>query len=365
MAVSKIVMGVGMIVIAVVAFVVGLYASPLIFPTAKEYAAGFTYSPMPPPTGKNVTFDASPSKPEGKTILWYYWNFADGSPPVNTTDVTTTHVFALYGVYNVTLTTMDSEGLENTGWKLVTVIAEDSVWARVTETGKIIVGTEPGWPPYEYLNETGAIVGFEIELMEMIADELNLTVEWRNMGFDAIIPAVQAMDIDLGVSGFSVTIDRLEVVQFTMPHSITEGQVIMLQTRANQLGITQLTSLANLTQLGLKCGTQVGTTQEAELMQVAPGALVTYNDFLLALEDMKRGAIDCVYAETPITSNWILEAEQKAETPIVVIYKRPYFPVAFVAHKDAHTLVAKINGVLAEKLIATAELDELKQKWKC
>ncbi|MEM2691174.1 MAG: transporter substrate-binding domain-containing protein, partial [Candidatus Bathyarchaeia archaeon] len=79
---------------------------------------------------------------------------------------------------------------------------------------------------------------------------------------------------------------------------------------------------------------------------------------------MKRGVIDCVYAETPITSNWILEAEQKGEEPIVVIYRRPYYPVAFVAHKDADILVAKINGVLAE-LIASAKVDQLKQKWKC
>lgn len=241
---------------------------------------------------------------------------------------------------------------------------EDPVWDRITKAGKIKVGTEPGWPPYEFLAENGSIIGFEIELMEMIAKELNLEVEWVNMAFDAIIPAVQAMDIDLGVSGFSVTPERLEEVQFTMPHSITEGQVIMLETRAKELGITGLSSLSMLNTLGLKCGTQSGTTQEQELKEVAPNALRTYRDFLLALEEMKRGVIDCVYAETPITSNWILEAEQKGEEPIVVVYRRPYYPVAFVAHKDADVLVAKINGVLAE-LIASAKVDELKQKWKC
>jgi len=237
----------------------------------------------------------------------------------------------------------------------------DPVWARVTKAGKMVVGTEPGWPPYEYLNGT-QIVGFEIELTELIADELNLTVEWRNMAFDAIIPAVQAGDIDLGVSGFSVKPARLEVVQFTMPHSITEGQVIMLQSRANQLGITTIQSLANLTQLigSQKCGAQTGTTQEEELMQVAPSVLKSYSDYLIALQDMKRGAIDCIYAETPITTGWIAEAEE----PIVIIFNRPYYPVAFVAHKDADTLVAKIDGVLAE-IIASGQLTQLKLEWKC
>ncbi len=241
---------------------------------------------------------------------------------------------------------------------------EDPVWERVTASGKIIVGTEPGWPPYEFLAENNTIIGFEIELMELIAQELNLTVEWRNMAFDSIIPAVQAMDIDLGVSGFSVYAERLDAVQFTIPHSITEGQIIMLKSRAEQLGITELTSLSNLTDLDLTCGTQSGTTQEIELSDSVPDALRTYRDFLLALTDMKNGEIDCVYAETPITSNWILEAEQNGEEPIVIVYRRPYYPVAFVANKDADILVSKINSVLSE-LIASAKLDQLKQKWKC
>jgi ABC-type amino acid transport substrate-binding protein len=240
---------------------------------------------------------------------------------------------------------------------------QDPVWARITKAGTIIVGTEPGWPPYEYTDAQGNIIGFEVDITEMIAQRLGLTVEWRDMGFDAIIPSVQAMDIDLGVSGFSVTAERLAVVDFTMPHSITEGQVIMLQSRAQALGITKLTSLKNLTDYGLTCGTQIGTTQETELNEVAAGTVTTYEDFLLALQAMKNHIIDSVYAETPITSNWILGAEQNGEDPIVVVYERPYYPVAFVVKKGSDIFIAKINGALAE-IIASGELDQLRQKWK-
>jgi len=243
-------------------------------------------------------------------------------------------------------------------------VPEDPVWNNVVNTGIMRIGTEPQWPPYQYMNGT-QIVGFEIELMEMIADELNLTVEWRDTAFDDIITSVRAGKLDLGVSGFSVTADRLEVVQFTMPHSITEGQIIMLKSVRDAKGITMLTSLANLTTLNLKVGAQVGTTQEGELLDTIPHSLVySYADYGAALTAMKTGLIDGVYAETPVTSNWILEAEQGGEPPIVVVFTRPYYPVAFVAHKDATTLVAKINGALAE-IIATGQLDTLKQKWKC
>lgn len=243
---------------------------------------------------------------------------------------------------------------------------EDPVWARITESGKIIVGTEPGWPPYEFTDNAGNIIGFEVDITERIAEMLDLEVEWRDMSFDAIIPSVQAMDIDLGVSGFSVTAERLETIDFTMPHSVTEGQVIMLKSKAEDEGITEFTSLTNLTDYGLTCATQVGTTQEAELLDVAPGAVAgPYDDFLLALEAMKTGHADSVYAETPITSNWILEADQTIDPAddLVVVFSRPYYPVAFVVNKDADTFTAKINGALAE-IIASGELDELRLKWK-
>jgi ABC-type amino acid transport substrate-binding protein len=150
-----------------------------------------------------------------------------------------------------------------------------------------------------------------------------------------------------------------------MPHSITEGQIIMLNSTRVNKGITTLTSLAQIDTLNLKVGTQTGTTEEAELLAALPaGRVSSYTTYVDALAAMKLGTIDCVYAETPITSDWILEASQQAQEPIDIIFRRPYYPVAFVANKDAHTLVAKINGVLAE-IIATGQLDVLKQKWKC
>jgi len=241
-----------------------------------------------------------------------------------------------------------------------------TIWETIQERGTIKVGSSPDWPPYEYLNvTTGEFTGFEVELMEMIAERLNLTVDWIEKGFDLIIPEVGDRTLDLGVSGFSIYADRLEVVQFTMHHSITEGQIIMQKSKRDTLGITEIDSLEELETLGggLKCGVQVGTTQQAELQEKAPSALVTYEDYLAALDALDLGAIDCIYAETPVTSWWILEAEEAGDPALVVIYRRSYYPVAFVANQDADTFVAKINGALSE-IIAEGKLDELKAKWK-
>lgn len=239
---------------------------------------------------------------------------------------------------------------------------EDPIWADVLERGVIRVGSSPDWPPYEYL-EDGEFTGLEVELTEIIAERLGLEVEWVEMGFDLIIPEIKDMAIDLGVSGFSVNAERLEVVQYIIPHSVTEGQIIILKSKLEKLGITEIESIKELDEYGITCGVQVGTVQQDELLNDAPESVRTYEDYLGALEDMKRGALDSIYAETPVTSWWILEAYKAGEEPIVVLFKRPYWPVAFVAHKDADILVAKMDGVLAD-IIADGTLRDLKGKWK-
>lgn len=240
--------------------------------------------------------------------------------------------------------------------------AADPVWDNIVKTGVIRAGTDPSWPPYESLDAAGNIIGFEIDVANAIAEKLGLTIEWQSVGFDTVIPSIQAKTLDLGVSGFSVTADRLEVVQFTMPHSITRGQVIMLESKRDAFGITTIKSLADLKTLGVTVGTQTGTTEQDEL-NAAGVKNRPFNDFGAAITDMASAnpSVDAVYAETPITSSWIAQYKAQGKN-IVVIYDVPYYPVAFIVNKDAHTFVAKLDGALAE-LIASGKLDELRAKW--
>ncbi|MEN2974470.1 MAG: transporter substrate-binding domain-containing protein [Candidatus Caldarchaeales archaeon] len=246
-----------------------------------------------------------------------------------------------------------------------TTTVGDVNWENIQKRGTIIIGTSPDWPPFEFLDpKTGKVIGYEVELMEIIAQRLGLKVEWRTMDFATIIVAVKNRDIDLGVSGFSVTPERLEEIQFTLHHTVTESQLIMLTKRAEELGIRKLENIEEIAKYKLIVGTGSGTTQEAELMDLVKRGVISmdqarsYDDFGVALEDLKLGRIDAVYAETPITTWWIMTEE----TPLVVVYSSPYWPVAFVAHKDSDELVSKINGVLSE-LIMEGKVAELYKKW--
>ena len=80
--------------------------------------ADFTYSPEKPKVDEIVTFDASSSKDLDGSIVSYEWNFGDGN---SATGITTTHLYASAGTYDVTLTVTDDDGARNSKSKVITI----------------------------------------------------------------------------------------------------------------------------------------------------------------------------------------------------------------------------------------------------
>jgi ABC-type amino acid transport substrate-binding protein len=238
----------------------------------------------------------------------------------------------------------------------------DTVWAHIQETGVIRVGTDPTWPPYQLLDDNGEIVGFEVDIANECAERLGLTLEWNDVSFDSIILSVQQGQLDMGVSGFSITSERLDQVSFTVPHSTTLGQIIMLDSTKAAKGITTVNSLADFKSLGIKVGVQSGNVQQQELQDagveiaVWSGSDEPFQDLVSA-----NPSVQAVYAETPITTNWI-DQFQSEGIEASVAFSRPFYPVAFVVGKDSQTLRDKIDGAIVE-MTYDGTIEQLRAKW--
>ena len=238
----------------------------------------------------------------------------------------------------------------------------DTVWAHIQETGVIRVGTDPTWPPYQLTDAQGNIVGFEVDIANECAKRLGLTIEWNDVSFGDIILSVQQGTLDMGVSGFSITSTRLEQVSFTVPHSTTEAQVIMLDSTKAAKGITTVNSLADFKTLGIKVGVQSGNVQQQELQDagveiaVWSGSDEPFQDLVSA-----NPSVQAVYAETPITTNWI-EQFQSEGIEASVAFSRPFYPVAFVVGKDSPMLRDKMDGAIVE-MVYDGTIEQLRAKW--
>lgn len=89
-----------------------------------------------------------------------------------------------------------------------------AVPADVRETGKLVIGVNVPYAPNEFTNSDGEIVGFDVDLMDALTRTMGLTAEYREHDFDAIIPAVQDGGLDVGMSSFTDTLERQQLVDF-------------------------------------------------------------------------------------------------------------------------------------------------------
>lgn len=95
--------------------------------------------------------------------------------------------------------------------------------------GKIIMGTNAAFAPFESIDAQNNIVGFDVDMMLAICDRLNMELEIVNMEFDSIITAVQNGNVDVGVAAITITPERQELVDFTQSYTRT-NQVIIVKT---------------------------------------------------------------------------------------------------------------------------------------
>ena len=96
---------------------------------------------------------------------------------------------------------------------------------KVKDAPKIVLSTNAQFPPYEYHTGEG-IVGLDIEICNYIADYLGRTLEIQDIEFDAIINAVSSGKADIGFSGFTVTEERKQSINFT--DSYADNKVVVV-----------------------------------------------------------------------------------------------------------------------------------------
>lgn len=84
------------------------------------------------------------------------------------------------------------------------------------------VGTTADYPPFEYLDEEGRLVGFDVDIINAIAQLYKFQVEWRDLPFDRLIERLIAGEIDIIAAGLSITEERARLIAFTQGYWFTK-----------------------------------------------------------------------------------------------------------------------------------------------
>ena len=122
----------------------------------------------------------------------------------------------------------------------------------IKAAGELVVYTEAGFAPYEFVYEN-EIVGVDIEIMKKVAEKLGVELVVEDVNFDSITGAVKGGKADAGAAGMTITAERAEEVDFSIPYASTEQYVIVKADAA----IPTVEDLA-----GKTIGVQQGTTSD-------------------------------------------------------------------------------------------------------
>lgn len=96
--------------------------------------------------------------------------------------------------------------------------AEESTIDKIVKKGTLVVGTSPGYLPFEMVDTQGNYIGYDIDTANAIAEAMGVKLEIKQYDFSALIGALQAGEIDMIISGMTIRGDRALGVNFADPY---------------------------------------------------------------------------------------------------------------------------------------------------
>ena len=212
---------------------------------------------------------------------------------------------------------------------------------QIKAKGKVVVGTEAQYAPYEFKDLDANFVGCDMWLAQQIADSLGVELEVVDMAFDGIIPAVQSGQVDLGIAAFTNTPERAKEIDFSDLYETSAQLLIVKAGNADTYATKE--ALA-----GQKVGAQKGTIQSQLIQSALPESeLFELEKYPALALEVQNGNIAGLVVDQAVgealvaTSNGALEVSNFAFTA-----EEASFGKSVVIAKGNEDLVAAVNEVI-------------------
>lgn len=230
------------------------------------------------------------------------------------------------------------------------------LWATSTirqamDRGRLVIATEPEFPPFESRGPDGQLVGFDIDLARAIGEQLGVEVQFREVKFDVIIAELLLGNADLIMSGMTRTAERALQVSYTEPYYETITCLLVSTERAS--GITSVDQLDEPERLIVA---KQGTTGEEAARERCPRAkLRTYPTENAAALEVAQGRADAFLFDRASIRNQHAQYPDRTFTLLDPVTVEPY---SIACRKGDPETVAWLNLFLDE-LRRSGRLKEL------
>lgn len=215
-------------------------------------------------------------------------------------------------------------------------------------------GTEPTFAPFEFQQEgSKEFAGFDMDLVRAIGKKMGVKVEIVNMGFDGLIPALNAGNIDAVAAGMSITPERAKNVEFSVPYYKSGLAVMVKKDNKDIKGMEDLK--------GKRIAVQIGTTGAMEAHKISNATVVEFNNNVEASLELKNGGADAVINDLPVVAYFLGQGKGSEFAKIV---GKPVSAEDYgMAVKKGNTkLAGEINNAIAA-MKKDGEYNEIYKKW--
>lgn len=224
---------------------------------------------------------------------------------------------------------------------------------------EVVVVTENAYPPLQFIDASGAAVGWEYDAMAELAKRLNFTVTYETISWDAMIAAVAEEQFDLGMTGITIREDRKAVVDFS--DSYMTSQMVMM-VRGDETRFSDAAGFA--ANADLLMAAQPGTTPfYVGVYEVLDGneanpRIKLFETFGATVEALRAGDVDLVLTDGTAGQGYVDASNGGLK---IVGEKLGTEDFGFIFPKGSD-LVAPINAGIAA-LQADGTLEALNTKW--
>lgn len=235
---------------------------------------------------------------------------------------------------------------------IISLVAIAMLAACAQSDDALVVATDAAFPPFEFVDEdTKEIIGFDIDLINAIAEKANLDIRFQNVAWDPLLAGMADCQYDMAISAITILPERAEQFGFSDPY-INAGQIVAVAIDNDSIaGPDDL--------VGATIGAQLGTTGAMEAEAIADSTVKVYDTYELAFLDMMNGQIDAVIADYPTAVAFV---NQNADDLKVVgeVFTDENYGIAFCKGNDE--LISQVNDALAE-LKAEGFIEDLVVEW--
>ena len=170
------------------------------------------------------------------------------------------------------------------------------------EAKTLRVGATIDFAPCEFQDEgQKEYQGFDMDLIRAIAKEMGREAEIQNIGFDGLIPALQAKNIDVIISGMTINDERKEKVNFSAPY-YQSGLTMVV--RSDEEAIKSFNDLK-----GHKVAAQIGTTSANMLKEQEGITVLELNTPADCFMELKARGVDAVVNDRPVNDYYINQTQ--------------------------------------------------------